>query len=254
MKNTYVQPVIQKLKKYIGKLISDKQLESLQKDILGGGWTKQSHYKLIYFLKKKHYLVSIKKGLYMVTYPENTHIKSQSIIQEHIGSLLHTMIHQYTKKKYYIGGIVGIEIHLGMNPLPEKITIYTPTISGTHTLIDTTKVIFKPYHKLFSLLTTHCETKEFHKLLFTIGSIEQCVLESLYYLDTGNQTYTNELIKKVIKQYKKNRRWELVKQVISHGKYHTSLNRLHQLSLGIDGDFSIKCHQLINTYSFKISF
>ena len=35
MKNNYVQPVIHKLKKYIGKLITDMQLESLQKDVLG---------------------------------------------------------------------------------------------------------------------------------------------------------------------------------------------------------------------------
>jgi hypothetical protein len=71
MQIKYIQPIIKILSKKIGKVISDNQIESLQKTILNDQYDKQKFYKLIFMLKKRKYLIPLKKDLYLVSYPEN---------------------------------------------------------------------------------------------------------------------------------------------------------------------------------------
>lgn len=57
----YVEPIIKKLSKKIGKIIDDQELQSLQKDILGPNFEISKFYKLIFTLKQKQYLIPLKK-------------------------------------------------------------------------------------------------------------------------------------------------------------------------------------------------
>lgn len=100
---------------------------------------------------------------------------------------------------------------------------------------------------VFQICTAKRNTITIENNEFFLGPIEVCVLESLYYTDKTTSGYQNDLIKKCIKKYKSKRDRNLIKEIISSGKHHTSLNRLFEICKEIDVEFTKSCEMIIKT-------
>lgn len=103
MKTNYFDPIVKILQKKIGKIISDKELQSLQKDILGSDYDIKKFYKLIFQLKQKLHLIPLRKDIYLISYPENILPNENQINEQYYRTFLHDLITAECKKNYYIG-------------------------------------------------------------------------------------------------------------------------------------------------------
>lgn len=263
MKQKYLEPIIDYLQKRIGKIISDNDLQYLQKEILGHDYDIKKFYKLIFQLKQKQHLIPLKKDLYLISYPENKQLNINQIVEDYYRPFLHKLISTHCKKRYYIWGIKWLELFLNNKDYNEGIDVYTDSKSGSDTIISHYEISFKSYksnksldkkaHPCFALGLEFKNTIEISWKEFFVWPLELCVLESLYYNNSNSSTYLKELIKKTIKKHSQRRNREIIKKVILAWKHHTSLNRLYDLSLGLDKDFTHQCNLIIKQLWFKIS-
>lgn len=267
MQIKYIQPIIKILSKKIGKVISDNQIESLQKTILNDQYDKQKFYKLIFMLKKRKYLIPLKKDLYLVSYPENNWSNKETIIDDHYRWILHTSIKKKCWKNYYIWSTKWIEIHLHNRDIPQEIIIYNKKINTTECVILSNNVLFKTYplskkntlwlssyHSLIELWLEYTSKITIDTHTFMLWALELCVLESLYYETSHDTTYLYNLIKRAIKKNKHKRNRKLVRQIIVWWKHHTSINRLYNLIKNDDSEFAKECKTIIEEVWFKIGF
>lgn len=87
---------------------------------------------------------------------------------------------------------------------------------------------------------------------FSVTNIILSILETLYSLDGSDDTYRYELIKKAVKKYQKSIDRECVVFVLRQGKYHTSINRLHKLVMGLDEKLAEEIKEIIKKHSYDI--
>ena len=258
----YVEPIVRKLSKKIGKIIDDQELQSLQKDILGLNFDKNKFYKLIFILKQKQYLIPLKKDLYLVSYPENKNFTLANSIDKLYRDLLYKQIKKECKNNYYIGGSKGLELHLNNYGIPSEIEIYNDKNQGREQVISDYYLYYKHYSQskkdaltektlLKKIQASHSVVK-IGSNNFQVGCVEICLLECLYYKDQVS-SHHSDLIKKIVKKFKDQRNRDLMKIIISSGRHHTSINRLYEMSKSIDSNFANSCLQVIRTYGFKMS-
>lgn len=260
MKQSYFEPIVNKLQKKIGKIISDSELQYLQKEILGSNYDIKKFYKLIFNLKQKLYLIPLRKDTYLISYPENKQLNENQINEQYYRQFLHKIIATECKKNYYIWWLKWLELCLHDFDYTEEIEIYTTNKNNTLTIINNCNAYLKSYtnkhnekknHPCFQLWMNNIKTYLIENKSFQVWPIELCVLESLYY--SNGTTYPNELIKKIIKKYNQKRDRSLVKKILLTGRHHTSINRLYSIALHIDSGFANRCEELIKQCGFKIS-
>lgn len=258
----YVEPIVKKLSKKIGKIIDDQELQSLQKDILGSSFDKNKFYKLIFILKQRQYLIPLKKDLYLVSYPENKSFTLTNSIDKLYRELLYKQIKKECKTNYYIGWSKGLELHLNNYDIPNEIEVYNEKNQGREQVISDYYIYYKYYSQskkisltqkpLFKKIQASRITLKVGNNNFQVGCVEVCLLESLYYKDQIS-SYHTELIKKVIKKFREQRNRDLIKHIISSWRHHTSINRLYEMSKSVDPSFANSCLNIIRTYWFKMS-
>jgi hypothetical protein len=89
MKNKYLPEVIKKITKRSKKIISSEEIKKLIESVLGDQYLDTRAYKILYYLKKRGYLLSIKKTIFYIKKPEQL-ITEQSVVEEYYWQLLHT--------------------------------------------------------------------------------------------------------------------------------------------------------------------
>lgn len=264
MNETQLNFIIKKLSKKIGKLISDDEIKSLQIEYFAWDVDIKKFYKLIFILKQRQYLIPLKKDLYIVSYPENLNLNISNVIDKFYWELLHKQITSKCKKNYYIGSTKALELYLNNYSIPNQVEIYNEKYSESHAIISDYNWIFKQYpdtkksyhskvKNLFQACKSNRQSISIEKNEYFLGPIEICILESLYYIDKTATTYQNDLIKKCIKKYKAKRDRNLIKEIISSGKHHTSLNRLYEICKYEEKDFANSCLEIIKIVWFRIS-
>lgn len=265
MQIRYVDPVVKMLSRKIGKLISDKELKSLQRKILGSEFDIKKFYKLVFVLKQRQFLVPLRKDLYIVSYPENDEFTVTGMIEKLYRELLQKQIQKHCGSDYYIGSTKWLELSLWNYEIPNEIEVYNTRFSGVEPIFSDYRIYFKKYplpkgtfytkvKSCFRVAKKHRQKISIGGYDFSVGPVEVCALESLYYSGAATSTYQSELIKRVIKKYQNIRSRDIVKQVIKSGKHHTSLNKLHDIAKWVGDNFTETCNTIINTFGFKIRF
>ncbi len=258
----YVEPIIKKLSKKIGKIIDDQELQSLQKDILGPNFEISKFYKLIFTLKQKQYLIPLKKDLYLISYPENKNFTLINTIDRLYRDLLYKQIKKDCKSNYYIWWTKGLELLMNNYDIINEIEIYNEKKQWREQVISEFFLYYKQYglakKYILNQKTLIKRIQSFQKTIkignnnFQVGSLEICILECLYYKDQIS-SHQNDLIKKVIKKFKDQWNRNLMKIIISSWRHHTSINRLYKMSKLVDEKFANSCLEVIRTYGFKMS-
>lgn len=260
MKINYFDPIVKHLQKKIGKIISDKELQSLQKDILGSDYDIKKFYKLIFQLKQKLHLIPLRKDTYLISYPENTQPNENQINEQFYRTFLFEFLYTEYKKNYYIWWLKWVELWLQDFDYTEDIEIYNSTKNTRISIINNCNLYLKTYgnktnekkaHPCYQLWMDNLKIYLIGNKNFQVGPIELCVLESLYY--SNGTTYPNELIKKIIKKYNQKRDRSLIKKILLTWRHHTSINRLLTIAVQVDQNFANHCEECIRQCGFKIS-
>jgi hypothetical protein len=253
MRNSYLAGIIQVCQKQKNKLIYIDELKDIFRKALGSEYTDKKWYKLIYHLKNKWYLYSLKKEIFCITDPQHL-INEEELIEQYYRQILHFHISQ-TAKKRYVWWIKALEIWYGNTDIPEQILLINPNKQSIDTVLAGKLIHTKTYthqgKNLFVKFLECTEKKKVGKLSFTIACKELAMLEALFSYDQMRDRYTYEYIKKVLKKYEPN--LEIIEYVLQQGKHHTSVNRLLELIKATKPKLVEPLRQLIKKYSFLLS-
>ena len=100
-KNSYLADVIKSLKKYRKKILFSQDLKSLIKKAMKSEYTDKRAYKLVYYLKNKGYILSIKKDIFYIKHAED-HISEHLILEDWYRFILHHHCKTATNNQRYI--------------------------------------------------------------------------------------------------------------------------------------------------------
>jgi len=77
MKNKYFDIIVKNLLKHKNKLIEIEKIKTIGKKVLDTEYSEKKIYKIIYYLKNREYLQSLKKDILIVKDPEKKYTKQQ---------------------------------------------------------------------------------------------------------------------------------------------------------------------------------
>ncbi len=109
MGNSHLSVLITRIKKQKNRLVYINELKEQFEKTLGDAYTEKKWYKLIYHLKNKWYLISLKKDIFCFTTPDFTTTESELLLNRYWLILEHHLEHYW--KKHYIGWIKALELH-----------------------------------------------------------------------------------------------------------------------------------------------
>lgn len=100
-KNSYLAELVKKLKRWRHKIIYSHELKTIIKKTMNSEYTDKKAYKLMYYLKNKGYLMSIKKEIFYVKFAED-HISEDLILEDRYWYILHHHAKTATDNNRYI--------------------------------------------------------------------------------------------------------------------------------------------------------
>lgn len=253
MRNSYLTNIIALCQKQKNKLIYINELKDLFRKELGSEYTDKKWYKLIYHLKNKWYLHSLKKEIFCITHPDHTS-SEEELIEDNYRQILQHHATQIAKK-WYIWWIKALELHYGNADIPEQILVINPVKQSIDTVIAGKCIHAKTYthqgKNLFPTFVACTERKKIGKLMFTIACKELAILEALFSYDQTTDRYAYEYIKKILKKYEPN--LDVIEFILQAGKHHTSVNRFLELIKLTRPKLVEPLRSLIKKYSFLLS-
>jgi hypothetical protein len=253
MRNSYLTSIIALCQKQKNKLMYIDELKILFRKELGSEYTDKKWYKLIYHLKNKWYLRSLKKEIFCITHPDQQ-ISEEELAEQYYWQILHNHAMQIAKKRY-IGWIKALELHYWNTDIPEQILIINPVKQSIDTIIAWKLIHAKTYthqkSNLFTQFYSCSEKKKIWKQTYMIACKELGLLESLFSYDQNSDRYTYEYIKKMLKKYEPN--LDIIEHILQSWKHHTSVNRLLELIKITRPKLVDPLRQLIKKYSFLLS-
>lgn len=255
MKTSNLNIIVKKLSKLKWKMITCEKLKHFLQQILDTEYNDKKAYKMIYHLKTKWYIISLKKDLFFVKDQEAT-ISEQELLDAFYRKSLKEHCTTYLSGKRYIGGVKALELNVSNYEIPEEISVVNAQKQATEIAILSKKILFKKYQaqqgSFFNQLMKLTRTLKIWTLRFPVANLELSILESLYSPNELTENYINELIKKLIKKYHKMINLTIFGQLIRQGKYHSSINRLYKLSRIVEPSFAEKILEIIKKYSFLV--
>lgn len=250
-----IHNLVNKLSKFQWKIIDNTIIKSLLEKISDEDISDSKLYKVTHSIKNKWYLVSIKKNTFLVTSP-NTNQDEEDIIMNHYRDQLKKHCQKYIQWTWYIWWLKALELHLNNYDIADTIEIINNHKNALEVIMFDKTVNYKTYthqkKNIFSVLKKLLQNYKIGKTAFQIANIELAMLESLHSTWKTQATLTNEYIKKIIKKHKKTLKIENFALMLSNNKHHVGINKLYQISKGIDPDFAEKLYALIKKYSFII--
>lgn len=253
MRNSYLSNIITLCQKQKNKLIYIDELKDIFRRELGTEYTDKKWYKLIYHLKNKWHLYSLKKDIFCIVSPHQEPSEEELIEQYYRNILQHHTASRW--KKRYIGWIKALELHQGNIDIPDQILVVNSEKQSIDTVLAGKYIHAKTYtHKwknLFSEFYPCTEKTRIWKMSFQIACKELAILESLFSYDAEEDRYTYEYIKKMLKKFEPD--LDLVEHIIQIGKHHTSINRLLEIIKLTRPKLVDPLKQLIKKHSFLLS-
>lgn len=256
MANSNFDIVVKRLLKHKNKLIWIDKIKEIIKNILDSDYSESKSYKLIYHLKNKWYILTLKKGIFLVKDPEKEYNENQ-LLDMFYRSIVKKHCKDFVPWKRYIWWVKALELNLTNFDIPEEILLVNETKQSTETVMFDKQVLFKIYEadkkSLFSFFNKFTKKTYIWKNVFPIANIELAILESLYNPSIINKWYIDELVKKIIRKNKKHLNTQIREDILKKNKHHSSINRLYKLALSIDPTISDKLKNIIKKYSYFIT-
>lgn len=243
------------LQKKKHKILTIDDLKKIGHIIMHDDYADTKLYKLIYHTKNHGYLTAIKKDLFIPISPENP-LEEQHIIDRYYRPLLKKHCVDSYGRHRYIGWLKALELITGNYSPPETIEITTRDAHGSSVLFLDKKIHTKSYthddQPIFSTLYRQTEKIKIGNTALRRASLELALLESLYSPDIVTLGYTQELVKRTLKKYKKIINTDHIITLVRLGKHHSSLNRLHQIALSVNTKLATQLEDMIRKYSFVV--
>lgn len=254
-----IDKIIKQLEKIYSKILNHDELTAIICKLFPEyEWQKTKLHKSIFILRNKWYIYDIKKQLYLITKPESN-ISENELVQIHYWQLLKNHCKLYCNDSRYIWWQKALELWTNNYEIPLEISIVNPIKTSLETNMFDYKISFKKYTNKWSTEIEHF--KKLQKLTdkitinnkkYPIAVMELAILEALYSPVPSNEHYIFEIVKKVLKKYKKTLNLENISKVIQIWKHHTSINRLYMLAKTVDLELSQNIYNIIKKYSYVL--
>lgn len=253
MTESHLWTIINRIKKQKNKIIYINDLKKQFIATLGENYTEKKWYKLIYHLKNKWYLVSLKKDIFCLTLPDAQFSESELLYNRYWTILANHL--QIFEKKHYIWWIKALELHYWNTDIPDQLLVITDTKQWTETVMLGKELHIKVYSQqkksLFSSFIHFTKKIKIGKIYFIIANKELAILESLFSYDEITDRYSLEYIKKTLKKYELD--CDILESIIKLWKHHSSINRLLDIVTLVRPQQADAIKALIKKYSFRIS-
>lgn len=253
MADSPLSTIIDRIKKQKNKIIYIDDLKKQFVTVLSDAYTEKKWYKLIYHLKNKWYLTSLKKDIFCLTSPDNTPTES-ALCQSRYWTILENHLRHFAKKQY-IWWIKALELHYWNTDIPDQLLVITDTKQWIETIMLGKLMQIKVYSQqkksLFWSFAQFTKRIKVGKLQFTIANKELAMLESLFSYDELTDRYSREYIKKILKKYELD--LDVLESILKLWKHHTSINRLLDIVILSRPQQEEHIKALIKKYSFRIT-
>lgn len=254
MKNVHLPQIIKKLKRRSKKIIYIDALKNTIEEVMGEEYLDKRAYKILYYLKKKWLLVSLKKNIFFIKDPEVA-MSDDQITEQYYRQLLHKHCNHVAWKNWYLWWLKALQIQFMDLSIPERIQIITEDQQRQEVIVSEKIVQFKKYtarkESLFKKFKKYTIRQKLRTNTFLVASKELAVLEVLYSFDSFDNQYELEYVKKALKK-NKNRDISARENILKIGKHHTSINRLYQLLLQTQPKVAEQLILSIKRYGFVI--
>lgn len=243
--------------KYEWKLCMMSDLKKIGKKILLDEYSDTKFYKIIYFLKNRWYIETIKKNIFYIKDP-NMSFNKQEIFDKHYRFIVQRHCNEFLVWKWYISGIKSLEIHLKSYDVPEELIIVNQNKQSSEVLLYDKQVLFKTYStardkdNLFKSFYNYTQTEILQWQKIQIASLELSILESFYNPSLISKGYLQELIKKIVKKYWDQINLSIFESILKKAKHNSSMNRFYKSLLTIDPVFAEKIKFIIKRYGYLI--
>lgn len=255
MKNQYFDIVVKKIWKYKNKLLEIQKIKEIIKNILDTEYSEQKTYKMIYYLKNRGYIESLKKDIFFVKNPEKTY-QEQELINKFYREMLKRHCNEYIEGKRYIGWLKALELNISSFEIPDEILIVNTRKQATEVIIEQKKGLFKTYgsnkKNLFPLFYKHTKKIAINWQLYPTATLELAIIETLYNQSIINKSYGEELIKKIIRKFGKSLHIKVFEEFIKNSKHHSAINKLYKISQTINPTLADELKAIIKKYSYFI--
>ncbi|AHB41291.1 hypothetical protein P148_SR1C00001G0498 [candidate division SR1 bacterium RAAC1_SR1_1] len=255
MKNQYFDIVVKKIGKYKNKLLEIEKIKDIIKNILDSEYSEQKTYKMIYYLKNRGYIESLKKDIFFIKSPEKTY-QEQELVGKFYREILKKHCNEYLQGKRYIGGLKALELNISSFEIPEEILIVNMKKQATEVIIGQKKGLFKTYgsnqKNLFPLFYKYTKKIPINNQLYPVANLELSIIETLYNQSIINKGYGEELIKKIIRKLGKSINIKVLEEFLKHNKHHSAINKLYKVSQTINPTLADELKTIIKKYSYFI--
>ncbi len=254
MKNSYLQPVAKKLQKRSNKIIYADWLKDVIKSIMKENYTDKRAYKIIYHLKNKGFLISLKKTIFFIKKPSEI-VSDELLVEDWYWTILHWHCVNSLWKNRYIWWIKALELNFANYDIPDEILVVWPNKQWTEVVIWLKTVNFKKYTSkktlLFPLFKKFTNKMKLWRYSYTYANKELALLESLYNFDQFCDRYEYEIIKKTLKKTK-DRDISVWEKIMKAWKHHSSINRLYDIAKKQNPALAERLLISIKKYSFVL--
>lgn len=249
--------IVKKFGKMRHKIVSMDKLEQVLSACTDLSTSDQKIYKLLYTLKNRWYLITLKKNLFFIKDSDET-VSPDRILERHYRDQLRKHCKDYVQGHRYIGGLKALEFHMSAYDIPEDdILVVNEEKQATEIVLFDRKVVYKVYtHKhssLYPVFKKFTTTVRLPHGSLPIAWLELALLETLYNPSSSSVWYVHGLIKKVLKKHKKTLNVAVFAKLLQANKHHTSINRLHSIAMELDQGLADQLWNLIKKYSYFIS-
>lgn len=253
-KNSYLAELVKRLKKRRHKIIYSHELKGIIKKVMKSEYTDKKAYKLMYYLKNKGYILSIKKEIFYVKFAED-HISEDLILEDWYRYILHHHAKSVTDNHRYIWWLKALELWLANYSIPDEVQIVNPKKQSKEIVVANKSMHFKKYsskqQNFFKDFKKHTTKVKMWKYSFPYATLELAILECLYNFDEIHDRYTYEIIKKVVRK-STNFDLDRLSKILKIGKHHTSINRLYKIAKKENKTLATKLLPLIKKWSFVL--
>lgn len=255
MRETYFNSCVNKLSKYRQVLLPISKIKNIIEMVFGDNHSQNKTYKMIYYLKNKWYLLGVKKDLILVKSPKDSFTDGE-IADAYYRESLRLHVKEYCYNDRYIWSIKALELNIENYEIPEEIDIYNKSKVSFEVVILDKKMLFKTYKQKSKNLRPKFKkrTKEIYvrNQKLNIACLELAMLESLYSPNLVQKWYVNELLKNIIRKYKKKINLTIFEEIIQTGKHQSSLNRLYDIAKSVDPTLANQMLSVIKKHSYLL--
>lgn len=249
--------IVKKMMKYEWKLCMMSDLKKVGKKVLSEDYTDTKFYKIIYFLKNRWYIETIKKNIFYVK-DSSSIFNKQKILDDYYRFVVKKHCSEFVVWRWYVSGLKSLEIHLKSYDVPDELIIVNQNKQSSEVLLYDRQVLFKTYStardkdNLFKFFYNYTKTEILQWQKIQVANLELSILESFYNPSMISKGYLQELIKKIINRYWEQIDLSIFEAILKKAKHNSSMNRFYKSVLLIDPILAEKIRLIIKRYGYLI--